>query len=187
MAGTMMQSIPSIVDPMRIRVVMISEALPHNLEDYFYCGSSSLFVTNTIDAFNSAGMQVRSIEEIVGKGVYLTVAVKEPRVGPSISTDVVKRNSYQLEEELGHFPNVRAILLMGDVAIKAMNYISLRAKKGRAIPHGSTYKIRKGKFYYGSIRVFPSYLQTGKSFLIERSKRKMVAEDIRDAFSLLES
>ena len=39
------------------------------------------------------------------------------------------------------FPNVKLFLLMGDVAIKAMNYIAQRAGEGRVIPAGSTYKI----------------------------------------------
>jgi uracil-DNA glycosylase len=57
--------------------------------------------------------------------------------------------------------------------------------KTRTIPAGSTYKIRKEKFYFGAIRVFPSYLPTGKNFLIEKSKRQMVAEDIKNAFKIV--
>jgi hypothetical protein len=34
-------------------------------------------------------------------------------------------------------------------------------------------------------RVFPSYLQAGPSFFIEKSKRRMIAEDIAAALSLL--
>jgi hypothetical protein len=33
--------------------------------------------------------------------------------------------------------------------------------------------------------VFPSYLQAGKAFYIEKSKRRMIAEDIRAAMQLL--
>jgi hypothetical protein len=33
--------------------------------------------------------------------------------------------------------------------------------------------------------VYPSYLQAGPSFFIEKSKRKMIAEDIRNALGLL--
>jgi hypothetical protein len=36
------------------------------------------------------------------------------------------------------------------------------------------------------MRVFPSYLQTGKNFLIEKAKQRMVADDIRRAFAWLE-
>jgi uracil-DNA glycosylase len=70
---------------------------------------------------------------------------------------------------------------MGDTAIKAMNFIAKKHNGRRLIPGGSTYKVRKNKYYYEEIRVFPSYLQTGKSYLIEKSKRKMIAEDIRMA------
>jgi hypothetical protein len=36
------------------------------------------------------------------------------------------------------------------------------------------------------VRLFPTYLQTGKSFLIEKSKQVMIAEDIRAALALLD-
>lgn len=77
-------------------------------------------------------------------------------------------------------------LLMGDTAIRVMNALSLRTTRKRVIPSGPTYKIRTGEFWYGSVRVLPSYLQTGKSYLIERSKRKMVSEDIANAINLAE-
>jgi uracil-DNA glycosylase len=70
---------------------------------------------------------------------------------------------------------------MGDTAIKAMNYITKKNTAKRLIPSGSTYKIRKDKYLYKQLRVFPSYLQTGKSYLIEKFKRKMIAEDIKAA------
>ena len=50
---------------------------------------------------------------------------------------------------------------------------------------GSTYKIRNTPYHYGNIRVFPSYLQAGPSFFIEKSKRKMIAEDIIEALKIL--
>jgi uracil-DNA glycosylase len=62
-----------------------------------------------------------------------------------------------------------------------MNYIAKRNIGKAIIPSGSTYKIRKGEYFYKQLRVFPSYLQTGKSYLIEKSKRKMIAEDIKAA------
>jgi hypothetical protein len=74
---------------------------------------------------------------------------------------------------------------MGDVAIKAVNYISKRAGEGRVIPAGSTYKIRGQEYLFRGQRAFPSYLQAGPSFFIEKSKRRMVAEDISEAMRLL--
>jgi uracil-DNA glycosylase len=177
-------SIPRIIEPEQIRIIMVCEAMPEKPDDYFYSSKSSLYVLNTVKAFNNAGIQVKTIEDIIKKGVYLTVAVKSPRKGLSVSVKKIESDSYILEEEIKMFPKVKAILLMGDVAIKALNFISKRALKVKVIPSGSTYKIRKGKFYFGNIRVFPSYLQTGKNFLIEKSKRIMVAEDIKNAFNL---
>ncbi len=55
-----------------------------------------------------------------------------------------------------------------------------KSKSGkRVIQPGSTYKIRHNSFYYKEAQVFPSYVMTGKNFIIEKSKRKMVAEDLQ--------
>lgn len=88
-----------------------------------------------------------------------------------------------LEKELDLFPAVRVILLMGDVAIKALNYIAKRREMSRVIPPGSTYKIRGETYYFGDVRIYPSYVQAGPSFFIEKSKRRMVAEDIASAIA----
>lgn len=179
--------IPSMLDHEKVRMILISEALPEDMDDYFFSKSKSLFVVNTIEAFNVAGVPVKSIDDILMRGVYLTVAVKEPRRGLTVPPDTIEKYSHQLEKEIGQFPHVKAILLMGDTAIKAMNLISKRTMGKRAIPPGSTYRIRGEKYSYNGIRIFPSYLQTGKNFLIEKSKRTMVAEDIRSAFALIEA
>lgn len=179
-------AIPEVIKPNRIKIIMICEALPKDKDDYFYASGNSPYVVNTIDAFKSAGIDVKDIDDITKKGVYLTVAVKTPRKGLTVPAETIKEHSYALEEELGAFPNVKAIILMGDAAIKALNYISQRTTGKKTIRSGSTYKIRKERFYFGNIRVFPSYLQTGKNFLIEKSKQRMVAEDIRNAFKLIQ-
>lgn len=177
--------LPNTINPNKIRVVAVCEGLPENKDDYFYSFSDSLYVTNTIKAFNSAGIKAKGVGDLVRQGIYLTVAVKEPRKGLTVPSKIIEKYSYDLEEELNMLPNIKAIILMGDAAIKSINYISKRKNKIRAIPSGSTYKIRGGKFYFGNIRVFPSYLPTGKNFLIEKSKRKMVAEDIENAFAAI--
>ena len=76
-------------------------------------------------------------------------------------------------------------MLMGDVAIKAVNYIAKRRGEPRVIPAGSTYKIRGREYHFQGRRALPSYLQAGASFFIEKSKRKMIAEDIAAALSLV--
>ena len=73
---------------------------------------------------------------------------------------------------------------MGDVAIKAFNAIATRAGVGRVIPSGSTYKIRGQEFHFRGSRVFPSYLQVGPGFDIEKSKRRMIAENIAHALEV---
>jgi uracil-DNA glycosylase len=178
-------SIPEKIVPVKVKIIMICEGMPEKKKDYFYSLASSLYVTNTLEAFNNAGIKVNCIDDIIKRGVYLTVAVKETRKGLTIPTKVIRKYSNSLEEELTLFPNVRAIILLGDTAIKALNLLSKRTTGKNTIPVGSTYKIRKGKFFYKNIRVFPSYLQTGKNFLIEKSKRRMVAEDINNAFKIL--
>jgi len=173
--------------PEDISIVMISEAAPANLDDYYYyyADGDPLFQQTTVQAFNDAGVDVSSIQDILDLGVYLTTAVKCGKTGYGIKAAAIKECSLILEEELALFPDVKAFMLMGDVAIKAVNYIAKRAGEGRVIPAGSTYKIRGGEYYFQGKRAFPSYLQAGPSFFIEKSKRRMIAEDIAAALSLV--
>jgi uracil-DNA glycosylase len=171
--------------PDAISIVMISEAAPADRADYYYAGGDSLFQQTTVQAFNDAGAQVSSIQEIVDLGVYLTTAVKCGKTGYGIKTSTVKECSLILDKELALFPNVQVFMLMGDVAIKAVNTIAQRAGEGRVIPAGSTYKIRGAEYFFRGKRAFPSYLQAGPSFFIEKSKRRTIAEDIATALSLL--
>ncbi|NHJ04960.1 MAG: uracil-DNA glycosylase [Candidatus Heimdallarchaeota archaeon] len=164
---------------------MIVEAMPTNSKDYFYSNNSPEYMTTTLQAFNDAECNVNSIEDILNLGFYLTSAIKCAKIGYSISTTTIKNCSQILEKEFQQFPNLKVIMLMGDVAIKSFNYISKRIIGSKAIPDGSTYKIRKNEFYYNNIRVFPSYLPIGKNYLIEKSKRKMIAEDIKNAIKLI--
>ena len=124
------------------------------------------------------------MKDILNLGVYLTTAVKCGKTGYGIKAATIKECSLILEKELDLFANVDVYLLMGDVAIKAVNAIARRAGEGRVIPAGSTYKIRKGEYFFRGKRALPSYLQAGPSFFIEKSKRRMIAEDIRTALSL---
>lgn len=179
-------SIPKIqIKPANVSIVLISEAAPANLDDDYYAKGNPLFAQTTIQAFNDAGARVASVRDILDLGVYLTTAVKCAKTDYGIATGTIKECSLLLEQELARFPSVRAWLLMGDVAIKAINYIATRAGAGRVIPAGSTYKIRDGKFFFRGARAFPSYLQAGPSFFIEKSKRKMIAEDIANVLRLI--
>ena len=72
---------------------------------------------------------------------------------------------------------------MGDVAIKAINAIAKRTGEPRVIPSGATYRLRSGTYSFRGMRAFPSYLQAGPSFYIEKSKRQAIAEDIAAALA----
>ena len=178
--------IPDIdVKPGEISMVMISEAAPASSDDYYYAEGDSLFQQTTVQAFNDAGIEVSSIPDILNLGVYLTTAVKCGKTGYGIKTNTINECSLILEKELALFPDVKVLMLMGDVAIKAINDIARRAGEGRVIPAGSTYKIRGQEYLFRGRRAFPSYLQAGPSFFIEKSKRKMIAEDIKEAMKLV--
>jgi uracil-DNA glycosylase len=174
------------LDPEQVSIVLISEAAPPDAADYYYAPGDPLFQRTTVQAFQDAGAAVSSIRDILDLGVYLTTAVKCGKTGYTIKAGPIKECSLLLERELALFPNVHAYLLMGDVAIKALNAIARRAGEGRAIPAGSTYKIRGPEYTFRGVRAFPSYLQAGPSFFIEQSKRRMIAEDIAAALRLVQ-
>lgn len=173
------------LDPESVSIVLISECAPEDPCDFYYARGTPLFQQSTVQAFNDAGVKVSSIYEIIDLGFYLTTAVKCGKLEYHIRAAPIKTCSFMLEEELALFPKVQAFLLMGDVAIKALNYIAKRNGEERVIPAGSTYTIRHGVFYYRGKRVFPSYLQAGPSFFIEKSKRRMIAEDIAAALRIV--
>jgi hypothetical protein len=177
--------IPDIeLSPDNISIAMISEAAPANFDDYYYAKGNPLFQQTTVQAFKDAGANASSIGDLVERGVYFTTAVKCGKTGYRIKSETINECSLILEKELAIFPSLRAYMLMGDVAIRAVNEIAKRASEGRVIPEGSTYKIRKAEYHFRGKRVFPSYLQAGPSFFIEKSKRRMIAEDIAAAMRL---
>jgi uracil-DNA glycosylase len=174
------------LNPNKISIILISEAAPASQRDYYYERGNPLFAQTTVQAFNDAGLEVSSVKDILRLGVYLTTAVKCSKNGYGISTTTIKECSSLLEEEIDLFPNVQVYLLMGDVAIKAINTIARRLGQERVIPAGSTYKIRGREYFFQGKRAFPSYVQAGPSFLIEKVKRKMIAEDIAAAVRLIQ-
>lgn len=173
------------VAPKRVALVMVSESAPLRPEDGFYASRDALFARTTLEAFSDAGAKVTSITELLERGIYLTTAVKCAKTAYAIQTPTVNACSELLAQELALFPNVKALLLMGDVAIRAVNAIARGAGERRVIPAGSTYKLRGPEYSWRGARVFPSYLQAGPSFYIEKSKRRMIAEDIAAALALI--
>jgi uracil-DNA glycosylase len=164
---------------------MVTEAPPNNRADYFYARGTPFYLQTALQAFNDAGFKVTGMQDILNLGVYITTAIKCAKTQYSISLSTIKNCTDLLEKEMDLFPDIKAYLLGGDVAIKAMNSIWVKRGAKRVIPAGSTYKIRKQPYYFEGIRVFPSYTPAGKNFLIEKAKRKMVAEDIKEAMKLI--
>jgi len=173
------------VRPQDVSIVMVSEAAPASPNDYYYAGGDSLFQQTTVQAFNDAGAGIASIQDVLDLGVYLTTAVKCGKTGYGIKAATIEECSRILEKELALFPNVKVFMLMGDVAIKAINTIARRVGEGRVVPAGPTYKIRDRAYFFRGARAIPSYLQAGPSFFIEKSKRRTIAEDIATALNLV--
>jgi uracil-DNA glycosylase len=172
------------ITPESVRTVLISEAAPDDPNHYYYAANQPHFEQTTLQAFKQAGIDVSCLKDLLEMGCYFTTAVKCSKTGYGIKAATVKECSLILADELSLFPNVQAYLLMGDVAIKAINYIAQKEGAGRAIPAGSTYKIRGREYYFRGKRAFPSYLQVGPSFGIEKSKQRMIAEDIAAALAI---
>ena len=123
--------------------------------------------------------------ESTTKGIYITNAVKTPKLEYTIDKGSIENSLPYLEAELSLFPNVKVIMLMGDVAKKAFNMITKKASKKNAVPAVSTYKLRNSAIYYEGIRIMPSYIMTGGNILIEKSKVSMAAEDIATMLEII--
>jgi uracil-DNA glycosylase len=172
------------IDPAAVSILLISEAAPVDPADYYYAGANALFARTTLLAFQEAGADVQTMQDILDVGVYLTTAVKCAKATPKVERSTVEACSHLLEREIALFPNVKVYLLMGDTAIGALNMIAKRAGDPRPVPAGSTYKIRGGEFTFRGARVLASYVQAGPALFVEKSKRRMIAQDIRQALDL---
>lgn len=166
------------LNPEKIRTIMVNEVVPANPADDFYGCPEAYYLTTTIPLFQKAGIPVSSIGEISDMGIYITNAVKIPKTSSAIEKDKLERSLPFLEKELSLFPNVKVIMLMGDVARKSFNMIAKKNSGKNAIPAVSTYKLRNSELFYRDIRIMPSYIMIGQNLLIEKSKFEMAAEDI---------
>ena len=166
------------IDPFTIKAIMINEVVPSDPVQDFYGAPDADYLKTTIPLLQGAGTAVSSIQDILQLGIYITNAVKAPKTEYVIDKSSIENSLPYLEAELSLFPNIKVIMLMGDVAKKAFNMITKKATKKNAIPSVSTYKLRSSKIYYEGIRVMPSYIMTGGNILIEKSKVTMATEDI---------
>lgn len=175
------------IDTESIRTIMINEVVPCNPNDDFYGANTPPdYLRTTLPLFEKAGFEASSIDDILAAGIYITNAVKQPKSESAVSREEIEASLPILEYEIGLFPNLKVIMLMGDVAKKAFNMITKAKTKKNAVPSVSTYKLRHTQLFYGDIRIFPSYIMTGGNILIEKSKVEMAAEDIREMLDLID-
>ena len=173
------------IEPGRVRMVVVAEAPAPDAADGLFARGLPFHLETTLDAFRAAGLPADSRRELEAHGVYLTTAIKCAKAGYGVGRPTVEACSHLLEKELDLFPAAQVIMLMGDVAIGAFNAIARRRTGKRAIPAGPTWRVRGGEYWFEGKRVFPSYLQTGRSYLIERSKREMIAADLTAALAIV--
>lgn len=173
------------IEPETIRAIMINEVVPSCPEEDFYGKQDSTYMSTTIPLFRKAGIEVNSIQDILDHGIYITNAVKTPKTEYAVSKESIEDSLPYLEKELALFPNVKVIMLMGDVAKKAFNMICKKATKKNAVPSISTYKLRNTEIFYNGIRIMPSYIMTGQNILIEKSKFEMASKDIETMYRLI--
>lgn len=173
------------IDPLTIQAIMINEVVPSDPLQDFYGAPDADYLKTTIPLFQKAGADISSIQDILQMGIYITNAVKTPKTEYAIDKGNMENSLPYLETELSFFPNVKVIMLMGDVAKKAFNMIAKKTTGKNVIPAVSTYKLRSSEIYYEDIRVMPSYIMTGGNILIEKSKVTMAAEDIATMLKII--
>ena len=174
------------IDPQSIKVIMINEVVPKNPDDWFYSESPDPENRRTaFGLFEGAGVFVKNIRDILNMGIYITAALKTPKEGYTADPAIIKEQLPLLETELALFPNLKVIMLMGDVAKKAFNMITKAKTNKNVIPSKPTGYIRMNEYYWDGIRVFPTYIMTGKNLLIEKGKCGTISEDIRRMMEIL--
>lgn len=166
--------------PEPIRVVMVNECAPLRDEDDFYGDTDGEYAGSLRSFFPDSDPA-----HLLARGIYVTNACKLPKPKEGFTKQQLQESSIVLEKELKMFENLRVIMLMGDVAIRMHTMIARRNHTAH-IPAGSTYKLRSSIWMDGNIRLFPSYIMTGKNLQIERSKRTMIGEDISQMLAYLE-
>ena len=131
------------LDPAAIKVIMISEVPPKNPEDGFYSAAPEPdYMKSTLGLFAAAEVPVNSMRDILGMGIYITTAVKLPKSEYTVDPGVILAHLPILKAELSLFPNLKVVMLMGDVAKKAVNMITKAETKKNVIPSGATGRLR---------------------------------------------
>lgn len=167
------------LEPAAIRVLLLTDACPPPPEvHYVYADPASLSWQNTQLILAGAGVAVQIFQDVLDRGILLATCLDGVRPEP-VTAVHLDAGARWLEGLVAPLTGLRAVGLMGDVAIGCFNRMHRRLTGRILIPAGSTYKLRAREYWWGSVRVFPSYLHTGRNFLIEKAKQRMVADDMR--------
>lgn len=173
--------------PGRVKVLLLTDAYPGDpAEHYVHQRDGTLPWENTRRIFGEAGIDLSSFQDLLDHGVMQEVCLDIPRPD-KITADTYTTALPRLEQLFTDLPALRAVGLMGDVAIRAFNlwYRKETGSRRGLIPSIPTYRIHGQAFVWRDLHVFPTYLHTGGSFLIERSKQRMVAETVARLVSFL--
>ena len=169
-----------------IKMVMINEVAAEDPGDDFYGTDNSEYLASTRYLFEKAGLKLADGRAFAELGIYLTNALKTPKIGTVVDPAALRQQAPLLGAELKLFPDLKVIMLMGDVAKKAMNLIAKSETGKPALPSGSTYKLRHESFFYKGLRLMPAYIMTGPNLRIEKSKTEMNAEEIAKMLAIIQ-
>jgi len=136
------------VRPDAVKAILINEVVPADPAQDFYGSPDAEYLKTALPLLREAGANVESIYDALDRGIYVTNAVKTPKDGYDVEKRALEDSLPYLEAELALFPNVKVVMLMGDVAKKAFNMIAKKAAGRNAVPAGSTYKLRAGEFFH---------------------------------------
>lgn len=169
------------VQPQQIHTIFINETVPSEEMDDFYGDQTGAYASSVQYLFADTPFAGRTPLELLQEGIYFTNVMKNPKQKALIGKEELRPYAEVLQEEVSCFPACKCLMLMGDAAIQAYTMINRKQGKKRVIPAGSTYKLRKQRYWDEAMQVFPSYIMTGKNLLIEKSKITMIKEDIFNA------
>lgn len=103
---------------------MINEIVPEDPAQDFYGEKGDHYLSTALPLSQRAGLPVSGIQDILDMGIYLTNAVKTPKNSYALEKSAMEESLPWLERELALFPDVKVIMLMGDVAKKMFNQIA---------------------------------------------------------------
>jgi hypothetical protein len=88
----------NIVKKDNIKLILISEALPQNIDDYFDGKNDPVFIKNTNTIFNSLGYKYKTYNDYLADGIYLTTAIKCIKNDYLVKSETIKNCSINLEK-----------------------------------------------------------------------------------------